>query len=119
MAVVAAGDAVVERLAPICVAQYTQDPEKDQKLKTMMEKNAWERGAYIAKQGWATMPGEKILTARPRVSVRNCLRPSVSRDAVTRASADLIATGIPPRARQMGIDVGRTGRTGEPRATMA
>ena len=59
MAVVAAGDAVVERLAPICVAQYTQDPEKDQKLKTMMEKNAWERGAYIAKQGWATMPGEK------------------------------------------------------------
>ena len=59
MAVVAAGDAVVERLAPICVEQYNQDPEKDQKLKTMMEKNAWERGDYIAQQGWATMPGEK------------------------------------------------------------
>ncbi|MFP6892895.1 MAG: hypothetical protein VCA18_04035 [Opitutales bacterium] len=59
MAVVAAGDAVVERLAPICVAQYTQDPEKDQKLKTMMVKNAWERHKYVAQQGWAMMPGEK------------------------------------------------------------
>ncbi len=59
MAVVAAGDAVAERLAPICVEQYTQAPEKDQKLKTMMEKNAWERGNYVAEQGWATMPGEK------------------------------------------------------------
>ena len=59
MAVVAAGDAVAERLAPICVAQYTQDPEKDQKLKTMMEKSTWERHNYVAEQGWATMPGEK------------------------------------------------------------
>ena len=59
MAVVAAGDAVVDRLALICVAQYNQNPEKDQKLKTMMEKKAWKRGEYIAQQGWATMPGEK------------------------------------------------------------
>ena len=59
IAVVAAGDAVVDRLARICVEQHTQDSEKDQKLKTMMEKNAWERGDYIAKQGWSTMPGEK------------------------------------------------------------
>ncbi len=59
MAVVAAGDAVVNRLATICVEQYNQDPEKDQKLKTMMEKRAYERGEYIGEQGWATMPGEK------------------------------------------------------------
>ncbi len=59
MAEVAAEKAVVDRLASICVEQYNQDPEKDQKLTTMVEKSAWERGDYVAQQGWATMPGEK------------------------------------------------------------
>ncbi|MFQ5931404.1 MAG: hypothetical protein ACE5MM_03250 [Nitrospiraceae bacterium] len=52
-------DAVADRLAPICVAQFNQDPEKDQKLKELEETNSWERGDYVGKQGWATMPGEK------------------------------------------------------------
>ncbi|MFQ5574774.1 MAG: hypothetical protein ACE5E0_04015 [Terriglobia bacterium] len=52
-------DAIVDRLAPICVAQFNQDPEKDQKLKELEETNSWERDAYVEKQGWATMPGEK------------------------------------------------------------
>ena len=51
--------AVVDRLVPICVAQFNQDPEKDKKLKELKEKSSWERDKYVNKQGWATMPGDK------------------------------------------------------------
>ena len=51
--------AVVERLTPICVAQFNQDPERDKKLKELKEIDSWKRGEYIRKQGWATMPFEK------------------------------------------------------------
>ncbi len=54
-----AQNAVVARLAPICVEQFNQDSEKDQKLKKLKEANPWERDDYVEKQGWATMPGEK------------------------------------------------------------
>ena len=54
-----AEDAVVGRLAPICVEQYNQDSEKDQKLKELKEERSWERGDYVEKQGWATMPSEE------------------------------------------------------------
>ena len=54
-----AEDAVVDRLAQICVAQFNQDPEKNQKLKKLKETTSYQRGDYIEKQGWATMPGEK------------------------------------------------------------
>ena len=55
----AAQEAVVARLAPICVEQYNQISEKDQKLKELKETDSWKRGDYVDKQGWATMPGEK------------------------------------------------------------
>ena len=51
--------AVVARLAPICVEQFNQDSEKDQKLKELKEEGSWKRDDYVEKQGWATMPGEK------------------------------------------------------------
>jgi hypothetical protein len=54
-----AENAVVNRLAPICVAQFNQDPEKDQKFKELEAASAYQRGDYIEKQGWATMPGEE------------------------------------------------------------
>ena len=54
-----AEEAVVSRLAPICVDQFRQDSEKDQKLKEMKAKDAWKRGYYVEKQGWATIAGEK------------------------------------------------------------
>ncbi len=54
-----ADDAVVARLAPICVEQFSQDSEKDQKFKKLNETTSWERDDYVEKQGWATMPGEK------------------------------------------------------------
>ena len=74
MAATTAENAVVARLAPICVEQYNQDPAKGQKLKSMMEMNAWERHGYVADQGWATMVGEKDPT-----------------DKVSRKCADLIS----------------------------
>mgnify|MGYP000539484730 CR=1 FL=1 len=52
-------EAVVARLAPICVEQFNQDSEKDQKLKELKETDTWKRDDYVAEQGWATMPGEK------------------------------------------------------------
>ena len=51
--------AVIARLGPICVEQFNQDPEKDQKLKKLKETNSWERSKFVDEQGWATMPGEK------------------------------------------------------------
>jgi hypothetical protein len=59
MAKVMADDAVVRRLAPICVIRFKQDPGKDQKLKELKEVSSWQSGEYVKKQGWATMPGEK------------------------------------------------------------
>jgi len=59
MAEVMAEDAVVKRLAPMCVLQSKQDPQKDQKLKELKETSSWQRGDYVTKQGWATMPGEE------------------------------------------------------------
>ena len=54
-----ADTAVLDRLTPICVAQFNQDPEKDKKLKELKEKSSWERDKYVKEQGWATMPYEK------------------------------------------------------------
>ena len=59
MAVQSGKDAVVQRLAPICVYQFNQDPEKDQKLTELKESSSYQRGDYVEKQGWATMPGEE------------------------------------------------------------
>ncbi len=52
-------EAVVDRLTPICVAQFNQDPEKDQKLKELKKTDSWTRSSYVEKQGWATMSSEK------------------------------------------------------------
>ena len=57
-----ATDAVMNRLAPIAVAQFMQDPDKEARLKEMKELKSWganNRSDYVQKQGWATMPGEK------------------------------------------------------------
>ena len=54
-----AGEAVVDRLALICVEKYNQDSQKDQKLKELKKTGSWERDSYVEKQGWATMLGKK------------------------------------------------------------
>jgi hypothetical protein len=60
-----ARDAVIQRLAPICVAQFTQDPEKDLKLKELEEiTSSWERSSYLKNQTWAIMPGEDVADSK-------------------------------------------------------
>ena len=57
-----AADAVMNRLAPIAVAQFMLDPNKEARLKEMKKLDSWgenNRSNYVQKQGWATMPGEK------------------------------------------------------------
>lgn len=59
MAETMADDAVVKRLAPMCVVQFKQGPGIDQKLKELAKTDSWQRSEYVEKQGWATMPGEE------------------------------------------------------------
>ncbi len=54
----AAQDAVITRLAPICVAQFNLDPQKETKLVELTDASSYQRSAYVKTQGWATMPGE-------------------------------------------------------------
>ena len=57
-----AADAVMDRLAPIALAQFMQDPNKEERLMEMKKLDSWgenNRSDYVQKQGWATMPGEK------------------------------------------------------------
>ena len=51
--------AVTERLGLICVAQFNQDPARDQKLEELKKLSRYERRNYVQDQGWATMPGEE------------------------------------------------------------
>jgi predicted exporter len=56
-------EAVMSRLAPIAVEQFMQDPNKEARLKEMKKLDSWgenNRSNFVQKQGWATMPGEKI-----------------------------------------------------------
>ena len=55
-------NAVMDRLAPIAVAQFMLDPNKELRLVEMKKLESWgdnSRSDYVQKHGWATMPGEK------------------------------------------------------------
>ena len=51
--------AVIAHLAPIAVAQFMQDPNKDERLRELKEMDSWKRGDYVQAQGWVTMPGSE------------------------------------------------------------
>ena len=68
-----AEDAVITRLAPICVEQFNQDSEKDQKLIELKKEESWKRSDYVTKQGWATMPGEEKADRRVASKCANLL----------------------------------------------
>ena len=51
-----AAEAVVEVLAPICVEQFTQDPNKAERLEALKGKSSYQRDDYVEEIGWATMP---------------------------------------------------------------
>jgi hypothetical protein len=71
-----ARDAVVARLAPICVMQSGRDLGKGQKLVALKEESTWQRGEYVGKQGWATMPGEQEPDRRVAEACAALLLPS-------------------------------------------
>lgn len=52
-------DAVVKRLAPMCVLRYEAAPDKAKRLQELTDASGWDRGEYVMKQGWATLPGDK------------------------------------------------------------
>jgi hypothetical protein len=51
--------AVIDRLAPMSIALFMQDPNREERLKELIKAASWARGDYVKKHGWATMPGEK------------------------------------------------------------
>ena len=57
-ATVVANDAVVQRLSTICVAQFQQDPAKEQKLAEFNAATSYQQRNFVRDQGWATMPGD-------------------------------------------------------------
>lgn len=54
-----AQQAVIERLTPMCFAQFKLDSNKQLKLVELKKTNSWNRAKYVSDQGWATMPFEK------------------------------------------------------------
>ena len=54
-----AQEAVMAHLAPIAVAQFMQDPNRQERLKELKELDSWKRGEYVQNQGWVTMPGSE------------------------------------------------------------
>jgi len=60
MADTAATNAVIQRLAPICAAQFGQDAEKDAKLIEMNTKlTSSQKAQFVRDQGWATIAGDE------------------------------------------------------------
>ena len=61
MVSVGSQEAVLLRLAPMCVAQFNLDANKTVKLDALKAiTTPWERASYIKDQGWATLPGETM-----------------------------------------------------------
>ena len=54
-----AKNAVIERLAPICVAQFNQDPDSLLKLDELTGLSTYQRPQFVQEQGWATISGEE------------------------------------------------------------
>ncbi len=54
-----AKDAVIERLAPICFAQFNQDPDNVLKLDELNGMSTYQRAQFVQDQGWATISGEE------------------------------------------------------------
>ena len=54
-----AQDAVIERLASICVAQFNQAPGNGTKLEELKAASTYQRDNYVRDQGWATMIDEE------------------------------------------------------------
>ncbi len=67
-----AAKAMVDSLAPICVAQFEANPENGQKLTELKGVDSWKQYQFVQDQGWSTMPGAE----KPSDSdvARECVR---------------------------------------------
>jgi hypothetical protein len=70
---VMARDAVIQRLAPICVAQFNLDPDKDLKLNEMNELSSSKQRQFVQDQGWATISGAEKPDRRVATACTNLL----------------------------------------------
>ena len=52
-------EAVLARLGPISVAQFMQDPDREERLKELKSMDSWKRVDFVKEQSWAIMPGEE------------------------------------------------------------
>ena len=52
-------EAVVASLAAICVAQFMNDPNHEEKLKKFAETATYSRDGFIKDGGWDKMPGQE------------------------------------------------------------
>jgi hypothetical protein len=57
-------DAVTQRLSLICIGQFDQDSQKDQKLAELQDLRSYQRRDFVEEQGWATMPGEEEVNSK-------------------------------------------------------
>ncbi|MGO4736670.1 hypothetical protein AB4099_09010 [Bosea sp. 2KB_26] len=49
--------AVIAALSPICVVRFQQQANATEQLVELKKIGSWQQGDFIAKGGWATMPG--------------------------------------------------------------
>jgi hypothetical protein len=54
-----AEEAVLASRAAICVAQFVDDPNHQEKLKELEALDSWKRAEFIKKGGWDRMPGQE------------------------------------------------------------
>jgi hypothetical protein len=52
-------EAVAASQAEVCIAQFMQDPNRQEKLKEFEKISSWDRPKFIEKGGWDKMPGQK------------------------------------------------------------
>ena len=68
--------AMVAALTPICVAQFRASPKQQASLAEMNEIAVWQQTEYVAKGGWATMPGS---TAEPNRDVATACAEAINK----------------------------------------
>lgn len=52
-------NAMKNKLASICVAQFERSANQDAVIDKLKSRQEWERGNFVAERGWATMPGSE------------------------------------------------------------
>ena len=62
-----AANAVLDPRAPISVAQFMQDPNREARLNDMKALDSRKRADFVTAHGWARMPGEKESDSRVAV----------------------------------------------------